>query len=102
MRWRPLAAVQPPGRFGVLSLEDDRVTSFLEKPAGEGGWVNGGFFVVEPEVLDLIEGDETVWEREPMERLAARPARRVQALRLLAPDGHAARQGRARGSLGVG
>ena len=65
-----LAAVQPPGRFGVLSLEDDRVTSFLEKPAGEGGWVNGGFFVVEPEVLDLIEGDETVWEREPMERLA--------------------------------
>jgi glucose-1-phosphate cytidylyltransferase len=65
-----LAAVQPPGRFGVLSLDEDRVTSFLEKPAGEGGWVNGGFFVVEPEVLDLIDGDETVWEREPMERLA--------------------------------
>jgi glucose-1-phosphate cytidylyltransferase len=67
-----LAAVQPPGRFGVLSLDDgDRVTSFLEKPAGEGGWVNGGFFVVEPQVLDLIDGDETVWEREPMERLAS-------------------------------
>jgi glucose-1-phosphate cytidylyltransferase len=66
-----LAAVQPPGRFGVLSLHDDRVTSFLEKPAGEGGWVNGGFFVVEPEVLDLIDGDVTVWEREPMERLAS-------------------------------
>jgi glucose-1-phosphate cytidylyltransferase len=65
-----LAAVQPPGRFGVLSLDDERVTSFLEKPAGEGGWVNGGFFVVEPAVLDYIEGDETVWEREPMERLA--------------------------------
>ena len=65
-----LAAVQPPGRFGVLSLDDERVTSFLEKPAGEGGWVNGGFFVVEPEVLDYIEGDESVWEREPMERLA--------------------------------
>ena len=65
-----LAAVQPPGRFGVLSLEDDRVKSFLEKPAGEGGWVNGGFFVVEPAVLDYIDGDETVWEREPMERLA--------------------------------
>ena len=65
-----LTAVQPPGRFGVLSLEDDHVTSFLEKPAGEGGWVNGGFFVVEPSVLDYIEGDETVWEREPMERLA--------------------------------
>jgi glucose-1-phosphate cytidylyltransferase len=65
-----LTAVQPPGRFGVLSLEEDHVTSFLEKPAGEGGWVNGGFFVVEPSVLDYIEGDETVWEREPMERLA--------------------------------
>ncbi|MGH2920995.1 MAG: glucose-1-phosphate cytidylyltransferase [Gaiellaceae bacterium] len=65
-----LAAVQPPGRFGVLSLDDDRVTSFLEKPAGEGGWVNGGFFVVEPAVLDYIDGDETVWEREPMKRLA--------------------------------
>jgi glucose-1-phosphate cytidylyltransferase len=65
-----LAAVQPPGRFGVLSLHDDRVTSFLEKPAGEGGWVNGGFFVVEPAVLDYVDGDETVWEREPMERLA--------------------------------
>jgi glucose-1-phosphate cytidylyltransferase len=66
-----LAAVQPPGRFGVLSLDDDRVTSFLEKPAGEGGWVNGGFFVVEPDVLDLIDGDETIWEREPMEQLAS-------------------------------
>jgi glucose-1-phosphate cytidylyltransferase len=66
-----LAAVQPPGRFGILSVEDDRVTSFLEKPAGEGGWVNGGFFVVEPDVLDLIDGDEMVWEREPMERLAS-------------------------------
>jgi glucose-1-phosphate cytidylyltransferase len=66
-----LAAVQPPGRFGILNVENDRVTSFLEKPAGEGGWVNGGFFVVEPDVLDLIDGDETVWEREPMERLAS-------------------------------
>ena len=65
-----LAAVQPPGRFGVLSLDGERVTSFLEKPAGEGGWVNGGFFVVEPDVFDYIDGDETVWEREPMEQLA--------------------------------
>jgi glucose-1-phosphate cytidylyltransferase len=65
-----LAAVEPPGRFGVLSLEEERVTSFLEKPAGEGGWVNGGFFVAEPAVFDYIEGDETIWEREPMERLA--------------------------------
>jgi glucose-1-phosphate cytidylyltransferase len=65
-----VAAIQPPGRFGVLSLDRGRVRSFLEKPAGEGGWVNGGFFVVEPAVLDYIEGDETVWEREPLERLA--------------------------------
>jgi glucose-1-phosphate cytidylyltransferase len=65
-----LAAIQPPGRFGVLTLDHRRVKSFLEKPAGEGGWVNGGFFVVEPSVLDYIDGDETVWEREPMERLA--------------------------------
>jgi glucose-1-phosphate cytidylyltransferase len=65
-----LAAIQPPGRFGVLSLDHGRVRSFLEKPAGEGGWVNGGFFVVEPAVLDYIDGDETVWEREPMQRLA--------------------------------
>jgi glucose-1-phosphate cytidylyltransferase len=65
-----LAAIQPPGRFGVLNLDHGRVRSFLEKPAGEGGWVNGGFFVVEPAVLDYIEGDETIWERGPMERLA--------------------------------
>jgi glucose-1-phosphate cytidylyltransferase len=63
-------AIQPPGRFGVLELSGDRVARFHEKPAGDGGWVNGGFFVVEPEVLDLIDGDETVWEREPLERLA--------------------------------
>jgi glucose-1-phosphate cytidylyltransferase len=65
-----VAAIQPPGRFGVLSLHDERVTTFLEKPAGDGGWVNGGFFVVEPEVVDLIEGDRTVWEQEPLEGLA--------------------------------
>jgi glucose-1-phosphate cytidylyltransferase len=68
-----LTAVQPPGRFGVLTLDEGqtKIASFLEKPAGEGGWVNGGFFVVEPQVLDYIEGDETIWEREPMERLAS-------------------------------
>jgi glucose-1-phosphate cytidylyltransferase len=67
-----LTAVQPPGRFGVLALSEGRprIESFAEKPA-EGGWVNGGFFVVEPAVLDYIEGDATVWEREPMERLAS-------------------------------
>jgi glucose-1-phosphate cytidylyltransferase len=65
-----VTAVQPPGRFGVLSLDQGRVTSFHEKPAGEGGWVNGGFFVVEPEVLDYIDGDETAWENEPIRRLS--------------------------------
>jgi glucose-1-phosphate cytidylyltransferase len=67
-----LTAVQPPGRFGVLSLHEGqaRIESFVEKPEGEGGWVNGGFFVVEPEVLNYVEGDSTVWEREPMESLA--------------------------------
>jgi glucose-1-phosphate cytidylyltransferase len=68
-----VTAVQPPGRFGVLDLGDDGgVTSFREKPGNEIGWINGGFFVLEPSVFDLIEGDATVWEREPLERLAAR------------------------------
>jgi glucose-1-phosphate cytidylyltransferase len=66
-----LSAMQPPGRFGALSLERDRVASFQEKPLGSGGWINGGFFVVSPKALDYIEGDGTVWEREPLERLAA-------------------------------
>lgn len=66
-----LTAVQPPGRFGALSVDGGRVTDFREKPAGDEGWINGGFFVLEPAVLDYIAGDETVWEREPLERLAA-------------------------------
>ena len=65
-----LTAVQPPGRFGALGLHGDRVDAFHEKPEGDGGWVNGGFFVLEPEVLDYIAGEGTIWEREPMERLA--------------------------------
>jgi glucose-1-phosphate cytidylyltransferase len=69
-----LTAVRQPGRFGVFNLGDDerRVSSFTEKP--EGGvtpWVNGGFFVLEPAVLDYIDGDDTTWERAPLERLAA-------------------------------
>jgi glucose-1-phosphate cytidylyltransferase len=63
--------VQPPGRFGALAIDGDRrVTSFQEKPQGDGGWINGGFFVCHPSAIDRIAGDETVWEREPMERLA--------------------------------
>lgn len=65
-----LTAVQPPGRFGALNLEHNKVHHFLEKPQGDGGWINGGFFVLSPRVIDEIEGDQTVWEREPMERLA--------------------------------
>ena len=67
-----LTAIQPPGRFGALVLDSDseRIERFHEKPDGDGGWVNGGFFVVEPQALEYIAGDETVWEREPLERLA--------------------------------
>ncbi|MBX7145153.1 MAG: glucose-1-phosphate cytidylyltransferase [Oligoflexia bacterium] len=65
-----LTAIQPPGRFGALELHGDSVSTFLEKPAGDGGWVNGGFFVLEPSVLDYIEDDQTHWERSPLEKLA--------------------------------
>lgn len=66
-----VTGVQPPGRYGSLALDGRTVRDFLEKPAGDGGWVNGGYFVLSPEVFDLIEGDATIWEREPLERLAA-------------------------------
>ena len=66
-----LTATQPPGRFGALCIADRKVLNFEEKPAGDRSWVNGGFFVCSTTVLDYIEGDQTVWEREPMERLAA-------------------------------
>ncbi len=65
-----LTAVQPPARFGALSLEGSRVARFEEKPLGDGGMVNGGFFVLSPRVIDYIEGDHTHWEGEPLERLA--------------------------------
>jgi glucose-1-phosphate cytidylyltransferase len=65
-----LTAVQPPGRFGALVLDGTRITSFQEKPKGDGGWINGGFFVLSPGVFDYIKGDDTVWEREPLEGLA--------------------------------
>jgi glucose-1-phosphate cytidylyltransferase len=68
-----LAAVQPPGRFGAFSLAhgQTKIDHFREKPEGDNAWINGGFFVLEPSVMDYIEGDASVWEREPMERLAA-------------------------------
>ncbi|PLZ00558.1 glucose-1-phosphate cytidylyltransferase [Burkholderia sp. WAC0059] len=65
-----MTAVQPPGRFGALAMEGTRVHSFTEKPTGDGGWINGGFFVLNKAVLDLIEADETLWERQPLEALA--------------------------------
>jgi glucose-1-phosphate cytidylyltransferase len=67
-----LTAVQPPGRFGAISLghEQTKINTFREKPEGDGSWINGGFFVLEPEALDYIAGDSTVWEREPLEMLA--------------------------------
>ena len=67
-----ITAVRPPGRFGALVLDSDRVTAFAEKPQVGEGWINGGFFVLEPEVLDLIGGDDTLWEHEPLSTLAAR------------------------------
>jgi len=66
-----LTAVRPPARFGHLELDDDRITEFSEKPQTGEGWINGAFFVLEPEVFDYIEGDTTRFEREPLEGLAA-------------------------------
>ena len=71
-RLATVTAVRPPSRFGTLDLTpDDRVAVFREKPVGGDHWINGGFFVLSPKVLDYIAGDETVFEKEPMERLAA-------------------------------
>lgn len=66
-----VTAVQPPGRFGALHVEGDFVKGFIEKPEGDGGWINGGFFVLESSVFKLIDGDSTVWEQEPLQRLAS-------------------------------
>lgn len=66
-----VTSVQPSGRFGALDLTDDNIVQgFQEKPQGDGGWINGGFFVLEPEVFDYIKDDSTIFEREPMEQLA--------------------------------
>jgi glucose-1-phosphate cytidylyltransferase len=65
-----VTAVQPAARFGALEIVDDRVKQFEEKPKGDGSWINGGFFVLEPGVFDYLADDDTVWERDPLERLA--------------------------------
>ncbi|WP_321948490.1 glucose-1-phosphate cytidylyltransferase [Paraburkholderia sp. J10-1] len=65
-----LTATYPPGRFGALDIRDNKVSSFREKPKGDGGMINGGFFVLSPKVIDLIPDDDCVWEREPLEILA--------------------------------
>lgn len=67
-----LTAVQPPGRFGAISWKDEqtRIDRFYEKPSGDGSWVNGGYFVLEPEVIDYVTDDSTVWEQEPLNKLA--------------------------------
>jgi glucose-1-phosphate cytidylyltransferase len=70
-RLATVTAVRPPGRFGSLGFDGDLVTHFAEKPQTGEGWINGGFFVLEPGALDYIDGDETLWEKEPLERLAA-------------------------------
>lgn len=68
-----LTAVQPPGRFGVISLQENenKVSKFKEKPKGDGAWINGGFFVLEPNIFDYISGLETVWEEKPLQQLAS-------------------------------
>lgn len=67
-----VTAVRPPGRYGALELDEKRVTGFTEKPRGDGGLINGGFFVLSPDVIDLIDGDSTSWEVEPLARLVAK------------------------------
>jgi glucose-1-phosphate cytidylyltransferase len=70
-RYATVTAVTPPGRFGALTVDEHRITGFSEKPPGDGARINGGFFVLSPRVFDYISGDETIWERDPLERLAA-------------------------------
>jgi glucose-1-phosphate cytidylyltransferase len=66
-----VTAIQPAGRFGAIEIDGARVTSFLEKPHGDGRWISGGFFVCEPSVIDRIAGDQTIWERGPVEKMAS-------------------------------
>ncbi|HMM60629.1 MAG TPA: sugar phosphate nucleotidyltransferase, partial [Candidatus Rifleibacterium sp.] len=66
-----VAAVQPPGRYGALDIDGTKVMGFAEKPKGDGGWVNGGFFILSPAVIDFVKGDETPWETTPLETAAS-------------------------------
>jgi glucose-1-phosphate cytidylyltransferase len=70
-RLATVTAVQPPGRFGAIDLDGNAITRFSEKPIGDGSWINGGFFVLEKAAIDTVQGDDTVWEREPLEQLAS-------------------------------
>lgn len=65
-----VTAVQPAARFGALSLNGDQVSKFVEKPKGDGGWISGGFFILEPQIFEYLKDDEDIWEQEPMRRLA--------------------------------
>jgi len=70
-RTATITAAQPPGRYGYMNIIGDKVTKFIEKPQGDGGWINGGFFVLDPKTIDYISDDMTSWEREPLENLAS-------------------------------
>jgi len=71
-RLATVTTVQPPGRYGSMQISDESaVSAFMEKPKGDGVWINGGFFILESEVFDYIQGDATIWEREPLEKLVA-------------------------------
>ncbi len=71
-RLATLTGVQPPGRFGAIEFEGTKVNGFIEKPHGDGGWINGGFFILSPQVIDLIDDDTTTWEKEPLQQLATK------------------------------
>lgn len=71
-KWSTVTAIQPPGRYGALQMDGQQVIGFQEKPAGDGAWINGGFFVLEPRVFDVIESDQTTWESTPLKDLAER------------------------------
>lgn len=86
-----VTAVQPPGRFGSLILNKQSVTSFQEKPLGDGGWVNGGFFVLNPEVFNYISGDKSVFETDTLVQLVNKTNYQHINILVLASDGYIAR-----------